>query len=111
MSKYGNKRTTVDGISFDSKLEASRYCELKLLERAGEIHSLQLQPAFELVPAFTKFGKRYRAVKYVADFAYYDKDGVYTVEDTKGFRTAVYALKRKLFDYRYPTIIFKEVTK
>jgi len=111
MSKYGNMKTVVDGITFDSKLEASRYCELKLLERAGEITDLQLQPEFVLIPAFEKFGKRYRAVKYVADFAYYDLRGRYIVEDAKGFKTAVYKLKRKLFDYNNQNTIFREITK
>ena len=56
-SKYKNKKITIDGITFDSQLEANRYCELKLLFKAGEISQLRLQPEFELIPAFRKNGK------------------------------------------------------
>jgi hypothetical protein len=47
-NKYGATKTTIDGITFDSKKEAQRYCELRLLQKAGEITHLELQPAFRL---------------------------------------------------------------
>lgn len=91
VSKYGNKKTVVDGIVFDSKKESLRYAELKLLERASKIFSLILQEKFELIPK--QCGER--AINYVSDFSYF-LDGVRIVEDVKGFKTPVYKLKRKL---------------
>lgn len=99
MSKYGNHRTVIDGIRFDSKREAERWCELRLLERAGEIKELQRQVSFELIPA-QKNGK-VKPVKYVADFTYETRYGKYVVEDAKGVRTEVYKIKKKLMLERY----------
>ena len=111
-NKYKNTKTNIDGIVFDSKLEARRYCELKLLERAGEIKNLQLQPPFELQPTFKKNGKTYRKIIYKADFSYIDiKTGATIVEDTKGMKTELYKLKKKLFEYKFPEITIKEITK
>ena len=90
-SKYHSVKTEVDGIMFDSRKEAQRYSELKLLERAGVIHDLQLQVPFQLIPK-TPVG---RAVKYYADFVYYEGDKM-VVEDTKGMKTEVYKIKKKL---------------
>ena len=110
--KYGSKKVRVDGIVFDSKREANRYCELKLLQRAGKIKNLELQKVFELIPTqrepetMTKTGKVKKgkvieqAIKYVADFAYIE-NGKLVVEDTKGFRTRDYIIKRKLMLYVY----------
>lgn len=112
MNKYGNKKTEVDGIVFDSKLEAERYFELKLMERAGVIRDLQLQPSFELIPAFRKNGKSYRKRSYIADFAYFDiQQGKTIIEDTKGVKTDVYKLKAALFEYLYPNLEIKEITR
>lgn len=93
--KYGNKKTEVDGITFDSQAEARRYKALKLLERAGEIQSLELQPVYELVPSVTLYGRKRTAVRYKADFRYIH-NGQTVVEDVKGMRTPVYNLKRHL---------------
>jgi len=100
MSKYRNVKTVVDGITFDSKREADRYCELKLLQRAGRITDLRLQVPFELQPAFTVNGKKVRPIHYIADFMY-KENGVYVVEDAKGHRTKEYMLKRKMYAYKY----------
>lgn len=110
--KYGNTKATIDGIFFDSKKEARRYAELKMMLRAGEISDLELQKKFELIPAqyetvprYGKNGKRLKDGKrcienscvYKADFVYTDnKTGQIVVEDTKGFRTTDYIIKRKL---------------
>lgn len=99
-SKYGAKKVEVDGIKFDSKKEASRYQELKLMERAGVIQNLELQKRFELIPSFKVDGKTIRGITYKADFCYCE-NGQYVVEDVKGYRTEVYKLKAKLFAYRY----------
>ena len=110
-SKYHNKKITVDGITFDSKKEANRWCELLLLERAGQIKNLERQKVFELIPTQreilpekdkygnNKLGKVIeRPVKYKADFTYIE-NGKMIVEDTKGYRTSEYVIKRKLLLY------------
>ena len=98
--KYHNRRVKIDGIDFDSMKEASRYRELKLLERAGEIHDLKLQEKYRLIPAQYKDGKCIeRECAYIADFDYIDKSGAHIVEDTKGVRTKEYIIKRKLMLY------------
>lgn len=103
--KYGNKKITIDGIEFDSKKEAQRYWELKLLQRAGVISGLELQKKYELIPTQRIDGKVVeRAIKYIADFAYI-KDGRQVVEDVKGYRDpksagyAKFVIKRKLMLY------------
>lgn len=94
-SKYGAVKTVVDGITFASKREAARYCELRALETAGEIRDLRLQPSFELIPAVELDGKKQRPVRYLADFCYINDAGV-VYEDVKGHKTKEYILKRKL---------------
>lgn len=97
-NKYNAKKTVVDGIEFDSIREADRYCELKLLEKANEIRSLELQPRFLLQDKFKdRNGKTHRKIEYVADFMYINKDDKKIVEDVKGMMTDVYKLKKKLF--------------
>ena len=94
MSKYKNVKTTLDGITFDSKKESARYAELKLLARSGLIQNLRLQVPFALIPK--QQGER--AVKYIADFVY-TENGETVVEDTKSEITRAnptYILKRKL---------------
>ncbi len=96
--KYGNRKVTLGGHTFDSKREAGRYGELKLLERAGQITGLELQPRFELIPKQRRGdGKAERACEYVADFRYTDaRTGQQVIEDAKGMRTRDYIIKRKL---------------
>lgn len=109
-SKYGSRKTVVDGITFDSKAEARRYGELKLMERAGAISDLELQPSFEILPAFRDAsGARYRAIKYLADFRYIE-NGKAIVEDVKGMETPEFKLKRKMLLSRYPETILR-ITK
>jgi hypothetical protein len=102
-SKYGNSITKVDGINFDSKKEANRYTELKMLQAGKVIRNLNLQPVFEILPAFTDYtGKRHRCICYVADFEYFDNERkVHVVEDVKGVRTEVYKIKLKMFLHKY----------
>lgn len=99
-SKYHARKTTVDGITFDSKREADRYLVLKGMEDDGLIEDLRRQVRYELVPAFDVDGRHHRPVYYVADFVYVE-DGREVVEDVKGMRTDVYKLKSKLFARRY----------
>lgn len=107
-NKFRAKRTVVDGVTFASKREADRYCQLRTMERVGVIQGLELQPIFELLPSFTAaHGEKVRAITYIADFRYQEgKDQV--VEDSKGFRTPEYKIKRKLFLAKYPQYLFKE---
>lgn len=113
MSKYGNRKTVLDGQVFDSKHEAERWIQLKYLERAGLIWGLKRQVPFILIPAQKdETGKVIeRAVKYIADFTYDEpgKDGMHmVVEDAKGVKTDVYRIKKKLMLQKYG-IIVKEV--
>ena len=93
-SKCGNRRTVVDGIAFDSAAEARRYQELRLLERAGEISGLELQPRYPLEV------NEQLVTTYFADFRYLDH-GIEVVEDVKGWRTPVYRLKKKFMKAVY----------
>ena len=113
--KYHSKKTVIDGITFDSRKEAERYSELKLLERCGAISNLELQKVFELIPAqyelYERYGKNGNRLKdgkkciekscvYKADFVYIDNEtGQQVVEDVKGFRTKEYKIKKKLMLY------------
>ena len=95
-SKYGAKKVTIDGITFDSRKEANRWLELSSLERVGKVSNLQRQVKFELLPSQRVNGKVVeRAVNYMADFVY-EENGQKVVEDTKGYKTPEYIIKRKL---------------
>lgn len=96
------------GKVFDSGKEARRYGELRLLEKAGKISNLKTQARYLLQPAFKKDGKTYRKIEYVADFTYIDSMGDMIVEDTKGFKTELYKLKKKLLLYKFKDIHFIE---
>lgn len=109
VNKYSAKKITIDGHTFDSKREAEYYQELKMRKRAGEIKDFELQPEFTLQEAFKKNGRRYRAIKYRADFKVIFPDGRIEIVDVKGYSTKVFAIKRKLFEYRYPELTLKIV--
>lgn len=94
MAKYGNHKCMLEGISFDSKREAFRYRELKLMERAGLITDLKRQVTFVLIPS----QEGQRPVKYIADFTYIE-NGVKVVEDAKGVKTKDYIIKKKLMQW------------
>lgn len=101
-NKYHNKKCVYNGIKFDSKKEMAYYIKLKLLEEKGKIKDLELQKAYELQPSFKLNGKTYRKITYKADFSYITTaDDKLHVVDTKGFRTEVYKLKRKMLAYKY----------
>jgi hypothetical protein len=95
-NKYHSRKITRDGMTFDSVKEYRRFCELRLLERAGAVTELERQVKFELIPSQRIGGKVVeRACAYIADFVYME-NGKKVVEDTKGFRTPDYIIKRKL---------------
>lgn len=99
-SKYGSEKIQVDGHTFSSKAEARRYQHLLLMERAGMISGLVLQPKFELAPSvrFKGSSRATPALRYFADFSYRDSDGRLVVEDVKGMpkNTAIFQAKRHL---------------
>lgn len=100
-SKFKNRKTELDGILFDSKKEALRYADLKLLQNVGKITGLERQKVFELIPAQKQNGKTIeRACTYKADFVYWENERL-VVEDVKGIKTDVYKIKRKLMLFRY----------
>lgn len=113
MSKYHAQKCQVDGITFDSRKEAARYQELRLLERAGKIRDLDRQVTFTLIRAQygEENGKKKlleRACAYRADFVYreprpspIDPEWALVVEDVKGVRTEAYKIKRKLMLDRF----------
>ena len=95
--KYGNHKVVVDGEKVaDSKHEYSRLCELKVLQRAGEIKELHTQVRYNLIPSQKICGEKVRGTDYIADFVYWTKDNQFICEDAKGYKTADYIIKRKL---------------
>ena len=110
MSKYRNRKIVVDNIKFDSNLEAERYRQLKLLQRAKQISNLRLQVPFLLQEGFKKNGKTHRKIEYIADFVY-EENGQTIVEDTKGMKTETFKIKQKLFEYKYPNLNLKIIGK
>lgn len=121
MNKYKNKKVIIDGMEFDSKKEARRWVILKELEKHRQISNLQRQVKYILIPTQREpdtVGPRGGTVKgkilerecaYIADFSYFDeRTKEMVVEDSKGFRTADYKLKRKMMLY-FHGIRVKEV--
>ena len=123
MAKYKNKKILVNGIQFDSKKEARRHIVLLDMQERGLISNLQTQVKFVLIPSqyetYERYGKKGKQLKdgkklverecaYIADFVYTDKEGKTVVEDTKGFKTKDYTIKRKLLLYTHG-IRIKEV--
>lgn len=106
--KYGNKITEVNGIAFDSKKEAAYYEDLLLQQRTGAVKSIELQPEFVLQPGYEREGKKIRPIIYKADFKVTEASGHVYYVDTKGMRTQVYMIKKKMLLYKYPDIDFRE---
>ena len=96
-TKYNNKITELDGIKFHSRKESMRYGQLKLYEKGGLISDLRLQVSYELIPKLVINGKTERAIKYIADFVYFDTvHKVEIVEDVKGMITDIFKIKYRL---------------
>lgn len=101
-SKYKNKKVMCDGHKFDSIKERNYYLQLKVLEELGKLKDLELQKEYVLQPSFKLNEKSYRKITYKADFVYFSlEDNKIHVVDTKGFKTEVYKLKKKLMAYVY----------
>jgi hypothetical protein len=94
-SKFNNVKIEDDGFKFDSKKEHKRYCELRLLVKAGIITDLKLQVPFALIPSQSGGIRKELPMVYKADFVY-TENGEQVIEDTKGVKTDVYIIKRKL---------------
>jgi hypothetical protein len=112
--KYHNNKVVKNGIKYDSQKEYLRHLWLKTLEEEGKITELELQKKFELQESFiNNEGKKERPIYYIADFFYYSNElYCYIAEDVKSEATRqdkVYRLKRKMFEYQYPNIVFREV--
>lgn len=101
MSKYKAIRTCVDGLWFDSKREANRYCELQMLVRSGIIHNLERQVPFVLSAWNPNKECAEPVGKYIADFTYQDLEGRTVVEDVKGMKTPLYNWKKRHFEMQY----------
>ena len=112
-NKYKNKKTVIDGYTFDSKKEANHYIALKQLEKFGVIKDLKMQVPYLLIDTIRYKGKTYPKTKYLADFEYIDTEtGKKVVEDVKSEITRkdkVYRIKIKLLLKQYPDIDFREI--
>lgn len=104
MSKYNNKKVVYAGITFDSKAERDYYLYLLDLKQRGIVTDIQLQPSFLLQEKFRKNGKLYREITYKADFEVRYADGHVEIVDVKGMVTKDFAIKQKLFEYKYPEL-------
>lgn len=107
--KYGNAITEVDGIRFDSRKEAKYYEDLLWQQRTGAVKSIELQPEFVLQPGYEVAGKKIRPIIYRADFKVTEANGHIYYVDTKGMRTQVYLIKKKML--RILTFLFILVSK
>lgn len=103
------KKTTVDGIVFDSGMESRYYIHLKNQKETGAIKDFALQPCFVLVPEYRKDGRKVQAITYSPDYEITYNDDTKTYIDVKGRSTEVFKLKRKMFDYFYPDLTLQLV--
>jgi hypothetical protein len=113
-SKLGNKKIVVNGIEYDSKMEYEFHLILLAEKQQGKIAEIEIQPKYELLPAFEKMGKKHRAMTYSPDFLVTYPDGRKVVIDVKGHPNDRFPLKKKLFDFNYPDlelIVMKKVNK
>lgn len=108
-AKYYAKKVEKYGRLWDSKKELREYEKLLDLKEAGEIKAIELQPKFELQPAFRYQGKAQRAITYKADFKVTYSDGRIEIIEVKGFKTRDYAMRKKIFLFLHPDVDFKEI--
>lgn len=106
-AKFNNVKSKIDGITFDSQLEARFYNELKLRLKAGDIAGYCYKSKFLLTPET----QAQRKSEYITDFIIFNNDGTYEIIDTKGIRTKEYILKIKQMAVNYPLLKVKEVTR
>jgi hypothetical protein len=106
MNKYGAQRLVTEDGAFDSRGEYARWCELKLLNRAGAIENLERQREYELQPKFARNGRKVSAIRWRVDFTY-TEGGRQIAEDFKGVETVDFKLKRALFLHHHPDVILR----
>ena len=106
--KYHNTKVTINGHTFDSKLEAWYYVKLT---KDHTVEKIELHPKYELLATFKKNGKTFQKITYIADFLVTYKDGRMEIVDCKGIETEVFRIKRKLFEAKYPDLTIRCVTK
>lgn len=109
-NKYGAVKTMVDGITFDSKMEARFYEFVKQMKADGKIADFEMQTRYEIFPAFKKDGTTFRKIEYKSDFDIIHHDGSLEVIDVKGVETDVFKIKRKLFEKAYPDLRLQTIT-
>lgn len=100
-SKFGNVKTTIGGVTFDSKLESRYYLHLEEELKKGNIAHYKIQPRYELVPSYKIGSRSVRKLEYVADFMVLHHNSDVEVIDVKGVETDVFKIKRKMFEYKY----------
>jgi len=103
LSKYNANKIVIDGYTFDSKAEGLFYQYLLTLKAKDKIKNFELQPRYILQPKYTKNGVNIRPITYIADFLIYHLDGTKEVIDVKGFEVPVSVIKKKMFNYIYPS--------
>lgn len=113
MGKYNNSKTVVDGIQFDSVDEAHYYEYLQVMKFAGDVKSFEMQPKFELLPPFEKYGRKFRATTYTPDFKVEYNDGRIEYIDVKTLGTATQQgeLRRKMWDSMYPHLTLRWICR
>ena len=111
MSKYNNKKTVIDGITFDSRDESLYYEALKDMKAKGLIKDFELQPKYLLQEGFEKDEKKYRPIKYTADFRVLTNNDYSYIVDVKGMLTTEFKIKMKLFNYKYPDIELRLISR
>ena len=110
-NKYNNKKVAIDGIVFDSRDESLYYQALKDMKEKGLIKDFELQPKFLLQEGFEKNEKKYRPISYIADFRVINNDNSSFVVDIKGMLTTEFKIKLKLFNYKYPDIELRLISR
>lgn len=106
-SKFGAQRIEVDGITFHSKREARRWQQLRILEKAKQITNLRRQVPYPIAIVNLETGELVTVSTYFADFVYDELAGHTVVEDSKGFRTDIYKLKKRLVEAQYGVRIYE----
>lgn len=108
-----SKKTSINGIAFDSITEAEYYRELLAYQESGLIKDIEAHPCFDLISPFSVRGKRVQGMQYTPDFMYYDIEKNQTVvAEVKGYARPDYLMRRKLFLYFYgDKYIFHEIKK
>lgn len=112
MSKYRSKKVTIGQYTFDSKLEAEYYNRLLMMQAQWDIDEIKVHPRYLLQDAFTTAdGKKVMKVEYIADFEVLYSNGIRHVVDIKGMATETALLKRKLFMWKYRSMILNRLVK